>query len=161
MDMEEALDMTTRARTGVVVTATHPTLGKLYWECVSEASVGAPDYYSISASVTHALLLDADWRSTSFKYYGDHVSLVLREQASEIRDPEYWGCELKVEFSAGLAALHAKSGQTEEAFLAWLRAAEWADAPGPIRVEHLIDHGYIHEWELHSQTLPTDDLQSA
>ncbi len=33
---------TLRQRTGVVIMAVHPALGPLYWEFVSEASVGGP-----------------------------------------------------------------------------------------------------------------------
>lgn len=149
------IDDNVRTRTGVVVSATHPALGPLYWELISEASVGGPDYYSITTSMGGALLLDESWRSTcDFACYGGHIKRVLREHAREYRDPEYWGVDLMIDFDHRLGALHAMSGQTEAEFVQWLRDAEWMDTPGPVRVEHLEDHGYIHEWELHSQTLP-------
>lgn len=154
--MQIVLDEEHRTRTGVVVSATHPILGPLYWEFVSERSVGGPDYYSISASMARALLLEPGWRDTSdFHYYGGHLSQVIRNQAREYRDPEYWGVELVVELEDGLASLHAESNQTEIEFLAWLRAAEWTDVPGPTVVEELVDHGFMEEWEVVSFTPPT------
>lgn len=145
-----------RTRTGVVVTTTHPTLGAVYWEYVSEASVGGPDYLSLSTSMSRALLLEPGWRSTSdLRRHGDHVQHVIRDQVerSTITDDEHGDWEL-IEFEDGLGNLYANSGQTEEEFLAWLKAAVWFDAPGPVRIEHLIDHGYFMEWEVHSQTMP-------
>ncbi|MBX9405604.1 hypothetical protein K5E40_07895 [Pseudomonas baetica] len=144
-----------RTRTGVVVSATHPTLGPLYWEFVSERSVGGPDYYSISTSMARALLLEPGWRETSdFRYYGGHLSQVIRNQAREYRNPEYWGVDLVVELEDGLASLQAQSDQTEIEFLAWLRTAEWIDVPGPTVIEELVDHGFMEEWEVLSFTLP-------
>ncbi|RMM39506.1 hypothetical protein QO021_28395 (plasmid) [Pseudomonas amygdali pv. lachrymans] len=154
--MQIELDEERRTRTGVVVSATHPTLGPLYWEFVSERSVGGPDYYSISTSMARALLLVPGWRETTqSSYYGGHLSQVIRNQAREYRDPEYWGVDLVVELEDGLASLQAKSNQNEIEFLAWLRAAEWIDVPGPTVVEELVDHGFMQEWEVVSFNPPT------
>lgn len=144
--------MSTRIRTGVVVTAHHPTLGPLYWELLSEASVGAPDFHSVSQNIERALLLEPDWREKDRGFYGDHLQRVLREQASVYRDREYWGVDVKIIFEGNLASLHEKSGQSEEDFLAWMQTVEWVDVPGPSRVEHLVDHGYFEEWEAASKT---------
>ncbi|WP_202942749.1 hypothetical protein [Alteromonas macleodii] len=143
-----------RTRTGVVVTAHHPKLGPLYWTYVSEASVGGPDFYSISRSMAQALLLEADWREKDKALYGGHLQIVLRQQASVYRDREYWGVDEKVVFEGDLDGLQKESGQSEEEFFAWLQVADWLDAPGPTRIEHLVDHGYFESWELSSQTYP-------
>ncbi len=154
--MQIERDEERRTRTGVVVSATHPSLGPLYWEFVSERSVGGPDYFSISTSMERALLLQPGWRETSdLSYYGGHLSQVIRNQAREYRDPEYWGVDLVVELEDGLASLQARSNQTEIEFLAWLRAAEWIDVPGPTVIEELVDHGSLVEWEVVSFTPPT------
>lgn len=154
--MQIELDDDRRTRTGVVVSATHPALGPLYWEFVSERSVGGPDYYSISTSMARALLLEPGWRETSaLRYFGGHLSRVFKDQAREYRDPEYWGVDLVVELEDSLASLQAKSNQTEIEFLAWLRAAEWIDVPGPTVIEELIDHGFMEDWEVVSFTPPS------
>lgn len=119
----------TRTRTGVVVSATHPTLGPLYWHFSDESSVGGPDYYGITDRIDLAFLLDEGWRETrSFKIHGDHISRVLRELEED-------------------CGLHSKAGQTFDEFREWLRSAPWADEPGPARDERLVDHGYFYTWE--------------
>lgn len=143
-----------RTCSGVVISTTHPVLGTLYWEFVSEASVGAPDYYSISKSMERALLLEPGWREIDRGFHADHIRQVLREQVGEYSDPEHSGVELTIVLEGDLACLQADSGQSEEQFLAWLKAAEWVDVPGATRIEHLVDHGFFSEWEVQSQTFP-------
>ncbi|MGF6282259.1 hypothetical protein ABH908_000256 [Pseudomonas frederiksbergensis] len=141
----------TRTRTGVVVTSSHPSLGPLYWRFVSEASVGGPDFYSITDSIEQALLLDAGWRNgTSPNYYGGHIALMLRDkdQIEEIGgfDDEF-GEWAEINLSGPVSWLRRRSGQTAEDFLAWLKKAEWVDVPGPARLEQLVDLGFSFEWQ--------------
>lgn len=145
-----------RTRTGVVVTATHPVIGPIYWEQVTEVSVGGPDYRSLSTSMERALLLEPGWREGSCNWvHSHHLNSVIRAEVSQATlHDEVDGDWVHTEFEGGLADLHAISGQTAEEFIAWLKAAEWVDAPGPTRIEHLIDHGYFSEWEIESQTMP-------
>ncbi|MCP1652303.1 hypothetical protein [Pseudomonas nitroreducens] len=140
---------TVRQRTGVVITAVHPTLGPLYWEFISEASVGGPDYHSITAHIDRALLLAADWRLTpTFKLHSNHMTRVLRDQVTVVDDYDtdggHWS---QIDFDGELSALHSQSGQSDKEFLEWIRSAEWCDIPGPVVVETLVDHGYFYEWE--------------
>lgn len=142
----------TRTRTGVVVTSSHPSLGPLYWYMVSEASVGGPDFYSITDSIERALLLDAGWREgSSLNYYGDHIAKLLRDtdQIEEIGgfDDEF-GEWSEINLNGPIATLQRKSGQTTEDFLEWLKAAEWANETGPTRVERRVDLGFSFEWEV-------------
>lgn len=143
-----------RTCSGVVVSTTHPVLGALYWEYVSEASVGGSDYYSISRKMDRALLLEPGWRESDQGFHGDHIKRVLREQVSEFSDANYQDVDLTIVFEGALACLQAESGQSEEQFLTWLKAAEWEDVPGPTRIEHLVDHGFVYEWVVQSQTFP-------
>ncbi|MHC5194869.1 hypothetical protein ACYSUW_14040 [Pseudomonas frederiksbergensis] len=140
-----------RTRTGVVVMATHPAVGPLYWFFVSEASVNGPDYYSLTDCIDSAYLLDAGWREGKRSSpYGDHIAVVLRdwEQVRQIGGYDDDGHEWsQVELEGPLATFQKRSGQTAEAFVEWLRSAEWVDIPGPARVERLVDHGYFYEWE--------------
>ncbi|HCF2896479.1 TPA: hypothetical protein NID31_006619, partial [Pseudomonas aeruginosa] len=140
---------TVRQRTGVVITAVHPTLGPLYWEFVSEASVGGPDYHSITTRIDRALLLDPDWRTTStFRLHSNHMERVLRDQVTVVDDCDPDGGPWsQIDFEGELSALHSQSGQSDEEFLDWIRSAEWGDTPGPVVIERLVDHGYYYEWE--------------
>lgn len=140
---------TVRQRTGVVITAVHPTLGPLYWEFVSEASVGGPDYHSITTRIDRALLLDPDWRTTStFRLHSNHMERVLRDQVTVVDDCDPDGGPWsQIDFEGELSALHSQSGQSDEEFLDWMRSAEWGDTPGPVVIERLVDHGYYYEWE--------------
>ncbi|MGE8063890.1 hypothetical protein [Pseudomonas sp. NPDC089569] len=140
-----------RTRTGVVVTATHPVVGSLYWYFVSEASVNGPDFYSLTDNVDRAYLLDAGWRETNVRrFYGDHVAKMLRDW-----DQVSWGGGYddegnewsQIELQGSLATFQMRSGQSPEEFVEWLRSAEWVDTPGQVRVERLVDHGYFSEWE--------------
>lgn len=140
-----------RTRTGVVVTATHPAVGPLYWYFCSEASVNGPDFYSLTDCIDRAYLLDAGWREGRlFSCYGDHMAVLLRDrdQVSQIGGYDDQGHEWsQLELEGPLATLQRRSGQTPEEFVEWLRSAEWVDIPGPARIERLVDHGYFCEWE--------------
>lgn len=140
-----------RTRTGVVVTATHPAVGPLYWYFVSEASVGGPDFYSLTDNLDRAYLLDAGWREDKLlSRCGDHMAAVLRDrdQVGQIGGYDDHGQEWsQIELEGPLATFLRRSGQTAEEFVEWLRSAEWVDVPGPVRVERLVDHGFFCEWE--------------
>jgi hypothetical protein len=122
-----------RTRTGVVVMATHPAIGALYWYFVSEASVNGPDLYSLTDNLDRAYLLDAGLRSRC----GEHMAAVLRDrdQIYLIGGYDDQGNEWsQMELEGPLATLQRRSGQTPEEFVEWLRSAEWVDIPGPARV---------------------------
>jgi hypothetical protein len=141
----------TRTRTGVVVTSSHPSLGPLYWRYVSEASVGGPDFHSITDSIEQAFLLDAGWREgTSFNLYGDHIVKMLRDK-DQIEDisgvDDEFGEWAEINLSGPASWLQRRSGQKAEDFLAWLKTAVWVDVAGPARVERLVDLGYSFEWQ--------------
>lgn len=140
-----------RTRTGVVVTSSHPSLGPLYWRYVSEASVGGPDFYSITDSLSQAMLLDAGWREGSLlNLYGDHIAKLMRDtdQIEVIGgEDEEFGEWSETNLSGPVGRLQRMSGQTVEEFLAWLKAAEWVDVTGPARVEKLVDLGFSSEWQ--------------
>ncbi|PBM80184.1 hypothetical protein [Pseudomonas aeruginosa] len=145
---------TLRQRTGVVIMAVHPALGPLYWEFVSEASVGGPDYHSITTRIDRALLLAPDWRTSStFRLHSNHMERVLRDQVTVVDDfdPD-GGPWSQIDFEGELSALHSQSGQSDKEFLDWIRSAEWGDAPGPVVIERLVDHGYFYEWERSSMS---------
>lgn len=139
-----------RERTGSVITSDHPTLGPLYVEYVSEYSVGGPDYYSLSLSMERAMILEPGWASNRDQPHVAVIASIMRDQAVEYADDDNHIVELK----GGLAVLHAYSGQCVLEFLDWLKSARWAEAPGPVRIEHLIDQGYFSEWQTLSQTYP-------
>lgn len=125
-----------QARTGVVVTAQHPALGSLYWRYVSEASVGGPDFYGITADIEKALLLDEDWRTSAPNQvsHRDHVARVLRE--IDINDD-----------LVCIDYLNKRSDQTLIEFRHWVASAEWVDVAGPSCIEQCVDHGFFCEWE--------------
>ncbi|MDF9778907.1 hypothetical protein [Pseudomonas baetica] len=140
-----------RTRTGVVVMATHPAIGAIYWDFVSEASVNGPDFYSLTDNLDRAYLLDAAWREhKGLSRCGDHIASVLRDpdQITLIGGYDDQGHEWsEMALEGPLASFQKRSGQTAEEFVEWLRSAEWVDIPGPARVERLVDHGYFYEWE--------------
>ncbi|MFJ7794545.1 hypothetical protein [Pseudomonas sp. NPDC096950] len=125
-----------RARTGVVVTAHHPQLGSLYWRYVSEASVGGPDFYGITADIKSAVLLEENWRTFAPRTgtQHDHVARVLRE----IDVDDDLAC---IDF------LNQRAHQTVCEFRQWLSSAEWVDVAGPPCIEQCVDHGFFYEWE--------------
>lgn len=139
-----------RTRTGVVVTATHPAVGPLYWYFVSEASVNAPDYYSLTDCLEHAHLLDTGWRDAKGRSRCDrHVAEILSDpdQVGLIGGYDDQGHEWsQIELGGPLADFLKRSSQSAEEFIAWLRSAEWIDIPGPACVERLVDHGFFSEW---------------
>ncbi len=119
-----------RHRTGVVVTASHPRLGEVYWRFVSEASVNGPDFHGITCCIDAAVLLEEGWRDGNlFLIHGHHISMVIRELETK-------GDRLLEE-----------SGQSADEFCAWLRSAVWTDKAGQVRLEHLVDHGFFSVWE--------------
>lgn len=153
-----------RTRTGVVVSASHPVLGPIYWYFVSEASVNGPDFYSVTDSIERARMFDTGWREgASFRYYGDHMAQVLRD---DDQIEQFGGYDDEGEIFTDIAlngpldGLQRKSGQSVEDFLAWLRAAVWVDVPAPVRVERLVDHGYSSEWEL-VETVDADNATAS
>lgn len=141
----------TRTRSGVVVAATHPTVGPVYWQFSDESSVGGPNYYSLTTSIDKAVLLDVGWREEKYFYHRDHMAKVLRDgdqiQEGQGHDEEFGEWSF-IELGGGVGEIHRKSGQTEADFLVWLRAAEWVDTPGPTRTETLVDNGYSYSWEV-------------
>lgn len=141
----------TRTRSGVVVTAMHPTVGPVYWHFVDESSVGGPNYRSLTTSIDKALLLDAGWRVEKYFYHRDHMANVLRDrdqiQEGQGHDEEFGEWSF-IDLGGGVGEIHRKSGQTEADFLVWLRDAVWVDVPGPTRIETLVDDGYSYSWEV-------------
>lgn len=126
-----------RIRSGVVVSAIHPTLGALYWYYSDESSVGGPDYYGLTDRPYRALLMDTGWRTGRHR---DHVSMVVRE----LEDDDW----------------HTNAGQSREQFVDWLRQAHWVDEVALHRAERLADHGYFYEWEEFSPDPPDAGLTS-
>jgi hypothetical protein len=130
---------TMRFRSGVVVTATHPKAGPLYWYFSDESSVNGPDFYGITDRIDSALLLDEGWRQGYLhRRHGNHVSMVLTMLDEEPRCLRVAGKDI---------------GSDSE-FREWMRSAEWVDKKGPTRFEQLHDHGYCHEWEVCDLPLP-------
>jgi hypothetical protein len=134
-----------RVRTGVVVSAKHPTRGPLYWYYSDESSVGGPDYYGITDQVRHALILDIDWRTGGcFRNHSDHIRRVLADHDE--------GCDGWTE----------TAGETRDDFHEWLKTAPWLDQPAPPRMEQLVDHGYSYSWEqCHTITDVCSDAQDS
>lgn len=130
----------TRLRTGVVVTAVHPVLGRLFWCFVDESSVNGNDYYGFTAHIERAVLLDRNWRTSRYdsSRHQNHVSWAINQLE---RDEDMW---------------YEKSGQSKKEFYAWLKSADWYDMPVPARAEYLVDLGYFYEWESYTPDIPTE-----
>lgn len=146
-----------RVTTGVNVSATHPTLGPLFWCFISNSDCNAPDHYGITDSAQdestmtfkqgwregdHAwmhrghmgrVLNDEDQISTSFNEYGEPDPDVEHEHdphGNAIMITTLHGC---------LSRYQERSGQTVDEFVDWLRKAAWIDVPAPSRAMYLQD----------------------
>lgn len=137
-----------RTQQGVVVSATHPALGRLYWSFISGADHNAPDYYSITQELDTALLLPYGWREKGhLAQHRSHVSKTICDEA------EYQGvqCAKDVMYLGGmLGNLQKRSGQSPAEFASWLEVATWADEEAPACVQYLTNFngliGYAPEW---------------
>lgn len=118
----------------VMVSAVHPSLGRLYWVYESGADCNAPNYFGITSRRTSALLLPSGWRNHSHLSWKHHAHIYSvfsdDDQATEYSASEDDDSgELIQEMTGLLGSLQARSGQTVEEFRMWLLRASWCDTP--------------------------------
>lgn len=146
-----------RVSTGVNVSATHPTLGPLYWQFFSGADCNSPDFYTITDNVEEegVLTLSRTWRDGPLAFmHRSHMGHIwndtdqISSNLNEFGEPlDEETCELNehgdpimiTTLHGGLRRYQEKSGQTVAEFMDWLRKAEWVDTPAPERVRYLED----------------------
>lgn len=148
----------TRASGGVNVSATHPTLGPVYWLFASGADCNCPDFYSLTDDLEDdsLLTLPRNWRDGSLavmhrrhmgEVWGDtgQISYNLNEfgeplDETGVIEVNQHGDPILVSTLHGLLRLlQERSGQTVEEFVDWMRNAVWVDVPAPQRPLYLQD----------------------
>lgn len=121
-------------QTEVVVSATHPVLGKLYWYYSWGGDTNSPDYHGLCQDPQWALLLPAGWRQHDYLGWAHkyHLNKSFDEDDqygdySVEFDEETGGDEVRL--TGKLAKLQLKSGQSVEDFLNWVFNTAWEDEP--------------------------------
>lgn len=146
-----------RVSTGVNVSATHPTLGPVYWLFASGADCNAPDFYSITDDVgaDGVLTLPRNWRDGSYAFMHrshmgriwndkDQISSNLNEYGEPLDEQscqrnEHGDPIMVTTLHGLLKTFQEKSGQSVDEFMDWLGKAEWVDTPAPQRARYLED----------------------
>lgn len=117
----------------VVMSTTHPTLGRLYWLLSGALENGDADYFGLTKNPGEALRLPRGWRTDEYlaDLHGRHIEQMLdpnspgsdyfQDGPYEGDDFVFWG------FEGRLAKLHELSGQDVHAFAEWLRVASWVE----------------------------------
>lgn len=130
----------------VVVSATHPVLGKLYWYYSWGGDTNSPDYHGLCRHSRWALSLPADWRQDDYLgwLHGRHLRKSFDENDeygdyAEEFDEETGGVDAVL--SGQMEELQLKSGQSVDDFVHWVFNAKWEDEPytGPREEEDDID----------------------
>lgn len=118
----------------VVVSATHPVLGKLYWYYSWGGDTNSPDYHGLCRDPQWALVLPAGWRQHDYLgwLHRYHLNKSFDEDDdfgdySEVFDEETGDVEARL--TGRLADLQRKSRQSVEDFLHWVFNATWEDEP--------------------------------
>ncbi|MBM5458665.1 hypothetical protein H8F21_13930 [Pseudomonas sp. P66] len=123
--------------TSVVVSASHPTLGPVYWCFTDGTDHNAPSCYTLTTHLESALTLRKGWREGIMAWsLRDHMDKVLadEEQFLESYDLDHsedgsWATAITL--GGMLKVLHERSGQSVEAFAEWLVGAVWLDVEVP------------------------------
>lgn len=117
----------------VVVSATHPFLGALFWCFFDGSDHNAPNCYTITNRLEDALTLRKGWREGIMAWhYRDHVAKVMGDEdqfdQSYDLDTSEDGTWAQVTTLGGmLKTLQERSGQDVEVFANWLAGAVWLD----------------------------------
>lgn len=123
----------------VLVSATHPTLGPLYWSYADGSDHNAPNCYSLTTRADEALTLRKGWREGIMAWHHrDHMTKLFDddeqfEQFNDLDETLDGSWATATHLYGMLALLQERSGQDVEVFAQWLAAAVWLDVPaGPI-----------------------------
>jgi hypothetical protein len=147
-----------RVSGGVNVSATHPTLGPVYWLFASGADCNSADFYSLTDDLEadSLLALPRNWRDSGLavmhrghmgEVWGDtgQISYNLNEfgepldETGVIEVDQFGEPTLDTTLHSLLKSLQERSGQTVEEFVDWMRKAVWVDVPAPQRPLYLQD----------------------
>jgi len=138
------MDEVLRDGTGyVVVGAVHPALGRVYWVYFDESEVNAPDYYGLTLDLNCASWAPVGWRKGEHQMgrreETDLDSWQARRFIDKLLDVSRLDTEYSVDFDDDehitqhlygvLEQLRVQSGQCTDAFIAWIRTADWTDEP--------------------------------
>ncbi|MDU8432083.1 hypothetical protein RYA99_04680 [Pseudomonas syringae pv. actinidifoliorum] len=124
----------------VLVSSSHPVLGRVYWSFVWNGDCNYPDYYGITDSREFAMRLPQGWRDH------DYLHWAHRSHVYKVFDPDSFGSDYVLEWGEAapdnddqpvqyqrlkgtLANLQSRSGQSIEEFRCWMFHADWQDIP--------------------------------
>lgn len=123
----------------VLVSTVHPTLGALYWVYTSNAGCNYPDHYTITDWSEVATRFPHYWREHEHLrwVHGKHIGQVFNSDDpygsyAEVENEETFETSYG-KLSGMLADLHAKSGQSVDEFVQWMKKADWVDVPAPAK----------------------------
>ncbi|MBW8832388.1 MAG: hypothetical protein JF606_23905 [Burkholderiales bacterium] len=145
----------------VVIGATHPVLGPVYWHFTDGSDCNSADFYSLTTSAEGALRLQRGWRNKEYLFsrWRSFMSRMIIDNTIEL-DYELHGplreddeCELRVidaRLTNHLAELERDAAGAPGAFCEWLDSAQWLDLAAPHRLLFLEDMnslvGYGPRW---------------
>lgn len=115
----------------VVMSTTHPTLGRLYWMMTGILENGDADYFGLTKKAGEALRLPRGWRTDQYldDLHGRHIEQMLDPDNAGSDYFQYGPYEgdafVLCEFDGRMGKLQEHSGQDVQAFVDWLRAAAW------------------------------------
>lgn len=121
----------------VVISASHPTLGPVYWCFVDGSDHNAPNCYTLTTNLEDAMARRKGWREgiMAWNHNNHMIELILdSEQFLEEHNIDETGdCTWSTTITLGgaLKSLQQRSGQDVYAFSEWLTNATWLDVEAP------------------------------
>ncbi|MBI6882622.1 hypothetical protein [Pseudomonas putida] len=125
----------------VLVSATHPVIGPLYWCHIPKDEHCPTDHFTVTDWADCGLKLPFGWRAQEdlSAAHIKHIENVI-DPLSEDSDYQEIRCSrasdaVERQLSGTLARLQGKSGQTVDQFVAWLIRADWKDTPCLVQLD--------------------------
>lgn len=117
----------------VVICASHPTLGPVYWCFTDGADHNAPSCYTLTTNRENALTLPKGWRDSIMAWnHRDHMAKVMADEDQfletyDLDESDDGAWETATILGGMLKVLQERSGQSPNGFSAWLTQAAWLD----------------------------------